>query len=196
MRRHSRTFYCSTTYSKYEGSYQHNAPSVRRQTGASSQKLSSPAGEMRPTMPTQKKYRFFLGANSPEGFVSFFDHLIDLDAANEVYIIKGGPGVGKSSFMKRAAAGLVEAGLTAEWIVCSADPDSLDGVVFPEIGVAFVDGTQPHAAVTYRKKSKGPSDQYLLHSRRDVLPFHKNCIHQSCRRFTHEVVIGIPKVQA
>ena len=41
-------------------------------------------------MPTQKKYRFFLGANSPEGFVSFFDHLIDLDAANEVYIIKGG----------------------------------------------------------------------------------------------------------
>ena len=95
-------------------------------------------------MPDHKTYRFFLGANSPDGFVSFFDHLINLDTAKEVIIIKGGPGVGKSSFMRRAAAGLVEAGFTTEWIVCSADPDSLDGVVFPEIGVAFVDGSYPH----------------------------------------------------
>ena len=55
-------------------------------------------------MPDHKTYRFFLGANSPDGFVSFFDHLINLDTAKEVIIIKGGPGVGKSSFMRRAAA--------------------------------------------------------------------------------------------
>lgn len=99
-------------------------------------------------MPEQKTYRFFLGANSPEGFYSFYDQLIDLSMAKEVYIIKGGPGSGKSSFMRRAAAFLTDAGFTTEYICCSADPDSLDGIVFPEIGLAFVDGTQPHAAVT------------------------------------------------
>lgn len=102
-------------------------------------------------MPEQKTYRFFLGANSPEGYYSFYDQLIDLNTAREVYIIKGGPGSGKSSFMRRATALLTEAGFATEYICCSADPDSLDGVVFPEIGLAFVDGTQPHAAAAGSK---------------------------------------------
>lgn len=139
-------------------------------------------------MPTQKTYRFFLGANSPDGFVSFYESLIDLDTANEVYIIKGGPGAGKSSFMKRAAAGLTEAGLTTEFIVCSADPDSLDGVVFPEIGVAFVDGTQPHDAAANGKKLKAPADRYLLFARMQVLSRDKYIVNEHCRRFLHEFV--------
>jgi Cdc6-like AAA superfamily ATPase len=102
-------------------------------------------------MPEQKAYRFFLGANSPDGFYSFYDQLIDLETAKEVYIIKGGPGTGKSSFMRRASKYLTEAGITAEYINCSADPNSLDGIVFPDISLAFVDGTAPHAAVPMRQ---------------------------------------------
>ena len=41
---------------------------------------------------------FFLGANSPGGFHSFFDWLIDLNTARDIYIIKGGPGCRKTAF--------------------------------------------------------------------------------------------------
>lgn len=91
-----------------------------------------------------RTYSFFLGANAPTGFFSYYDDLIDLSTANEVYILKGGPGTGKSSFMRRVAKRLVEEGLECEYVPCSSDPDSLDGAIFREIGVAMVDGTSPH----------------------------------------------------
>ncbi|MDL2289102.1 hypothetical protein LJC32_07015, partial [Oscillospiraceae bacterium OttesenSCG-928-F05] len=95
-------------------------------------------------MPDTQSYAFFLGANSPSGFFSLYDDLIDLKTANAVYLIKGGPGCGKSSFMRRAAEPLIAGGCTAEYIFCSSDPTSLDGIVFPELAVAFVDATAPH----------------------------------------------------
>lgn len=89
-------------------------------------------------------YSFFLGANSRNGFYSLYDELIDPKTAESVYIIKGGPGSGKSSFMRRIKKILSEQGISCESILCSSDPDSLDGVVFHDLKVAFVDGTAPH----------------------------------------------------
>lgn len=88
--------------------------------------------------------QFFLGANSPKGFYSFYDWLINLEIARDVLILKGGPGCGKSTFMRRVGTLVEEAGYTAEYIACASDPDSLDGVVFPELFSAIVDGTAPH----------------------------------------------------
>ncbi|MBC8535675.1 hypothetical protein [Feifania hominis] len=87
---------------------------------------------------------YFLGANTPYGFFSYFDHVVDLPNARHLYIIKGGPGTGKSTFMKRVAGALVDSGRQADFIHCCSDPDSLDGIAFPELAVAFVDGTAPH----------------------------------------------------
>lgn len=84
---------------------------------------------------------FFLGANSKNGFYSRYNELIDLQDAARVLIIKGSPGGGKSTFMRRVAENL---DTYASKIYCSSDPDSLDGVVFPTLGVALVDGTAPH----------------------------------------------------
>lgn len=96
-------------------------------------------------MQSQDKSSFyFLGANTPNGFFSYYDHLIDLKTAHHVYVLKGGPGTGKSSFMKRIGAAMEEDGLWVERVVCSSDPDSLDGLVIPALSVAFVDGTSPH----------------------------------------------------
>lgn len=85
----------------------------------------------------------FLGANSGEGFYSLYDQLLG-GAFYDLLILKGGPGCGKSSFMRRIAERLHGAGLTADYIHCSGDPASLDGVIFPEIHTALVDGTAPH----------------------------------------------------
>lgn len=125
-----------------------NGSPVRPATnGAVPQSRKPIAGEMGLEMPEGKIYKFFLGANSPDGFYSLYNRILDPDTASEIYIVKGGPGGGKSSFMQLAGSFLTDAGFTAEHICCPADPDSLDGILFPEIGLAFVDGTRPHAVV-------------------------------------------------
>ena len=82
---------------------------------------------------------FFLGANTPQGFYSLYDQLMTPD--NAVYVLKGGPGCGKSSFMRHVADALQE---PVEYIHCSGDPDSLDAVHFPRLHTVIVDGTAPH----------------------------------------------------
>ena len=91
-----------------------------------------------------KERHFFAGNNTAKGFFSYFDHIINLEDANHYYILKGGPGVGKSSFMKKFAANLSSMGHSVEYVHCSSDKDSLDAIVFPELKLAFVDGTAPH----------------------------------------------------
>lgn len=88
--------------------------------------------------------RFFLGANAKTGFSSLYDGFVSPVAGDFLWVIKGGPGCGKSSFMKRLGAAAQDAGLHVQYILCSGDPDSLDGVYFPEKRVAYVDGTAPH----------------------------------------------------
>lgn len=95
-------------------------------------------------MMEQKYNARFLGANTPEGFISLFDELYDPAEDWRAYIIKGGPGTGKSRLMRRVADELEQAGYTAQRVLCSSDPDSLDGVIFPQIRACIADGTSPH----------------------------------------------------
>lgn len=85
----------------------------------------------------------FLGANSGEGFYSLYGQLLNA-RFDDLLIIKGGPGCGKSSFMRAVAKELTAAGLKPVYVNCSGDPDSLDGALFPEIKAGLVDGTSPH----------------------------------------------------
>lgn len=101
---------------------------------------------------------YFLGANSPQGFYSLYDQLIDLEQAGAVYILKGGPGCGKSTLMRRVGKAAQEAGLPVEYIICSGDPESLDGVVLPGLGAAVVDGTAPHVV---EPKYPGVVERYV-----------------------------------
>jgi len=104
------------------------------------------------------RIQYFLGANAPGGFCSLYPELLPPDAARAIYILKGGPGCGKSTLMKRVADRLEEAGLEAEYILCSGDPDSLDAVVFPRAGAAIVDGTAPHVV---EPKLPGAVERYV-----------------------------------
>ena len=88
--------------------------------------------------------RYFLGANAKTGFYSLYDSFTDPAAGDYLTVIKGVPGCGKSSFMKRIGAAAEQAGLSVEYIHCSGDPDSLDAVYLPARRLAWVDGTAPH----------------------------------------------------
>lgn len=91
-----------------------------------------------------KEKHVFAGNNTEVGFYSCFDHVFNPAELNHLYILKGGPGVGKSSFMKKFAAEMVKKDFSVEYIHCSSDNESLDGIIIPELKIAFVDGTAPH----------------------------------------------------
>ncbi len=88
--------------------------------------------------------KYFLAANSAEGFVSYFDCCYDASEGWRSYIIKGGPGTGKSSFMRKVIKRATEAKIPVEEIYCASDPDSLDGIILPNRKIVFLDGTSPH----------------------------------------------------
>ena len=68
-----------------------------------------------------KQTHFFLGANSAEGFYGLYDQLLDA-RLYDLIILKGTPGCGKSTFMRRVAAALEKRGLETVYIHCSGDP--------------------------------------------------------------------------
>lgn len=88
-----------------------------------------------------RSIRTFLAANSANGFVSFFDGIQEYQ---NTYIIKGGPGTGKSSFMKKIASAAQSKEMAVEYVFCSSDPNSLDAVCINDIPIAIADGTAPH----------------------------------------------------
>lgn len=94
--------------------------------------------------PNPKVLNFFLGSSTPQGFVSRFDQLGDPDADWRLYVIKGGPGSGKSTLMRKLASELSPLCKQVEMIHCSSDMDSLDGVIFSDYKISIADGTPPH----------------------------------------------------
>ena len=86
---------------------------------------------------------YFLGANSRAGFASLYRHFAAAPG-DTLHVIKGGPGTGKSGFMRAIAAAAKERGFDVETLLCSGDPDSLDGVYIPALRQGWVDGTAPH----------------------------------------------------
>lgn len=101
--------------------------------------------------------RYFLGANTAEGFTSYY-HEFPPAEDGFLWYIKGGPGNGKSTLMKRLALSAEEAGKTVEYAYCSGDPDSLDGIYIREDRVGYVDATSPHVQ---EPEEPGASGQYL-----------------------------------
>ena len=87
---------------------------------------------------------YFPGANTPGGFFSYYHNILTPAENNRMYIVKGGPGTGKSTFMKKLGTRAKEKGYDVELLHCSSDPDSLDGVTVRELGISVIDGTSPH----------------------------------------------------
>ncbi len=88
--------------------------------------------------------RFFMGANTPQGFVGFPEELYSAGEGWQVFLIKGGPGCGKSTLMRSLAHRMAEVGQETEEIRCSSDPRSLDGVIFRDSRQCVLDATAPH----------------------------------------------------
>lgn len=87
---------------------------------------------------------YFPGNNTPEGFFSYYGYIMGQREASKIVCIKGGPGTGKSTFLKKVGSLLTEAGEPVDFLHCSADENSLDGIIAVDRRVALIDGTSPH----------------------------------------------------
>lgn len=87
--------------------------------------------------------RMFFGGNTSNGFYSLHDNIIN-EKRKKQYILKGMPGGGKSSLMRKIGDYFHKENYTVEFHHCPTDPDSLDSILIRELRTAIVDGTAPH----------------------------------------------------
>jgi hypothetical protein len=119
--------------------------------------------------------QYFPGSNSCEGFYSLWDY--NVNNLEKLIILKGGPGTGKSTFLSYVTKEMTARGHNTELLWCSSDADSLDGVIFRDIGIGIVDGTAPHLrdpkypGVVDKLVNLGNfwNEELLLESRTDII---------------------------
>ncbi len=104
----------------------------------------------------QNERKYFAASNTEKGFVSYFEEIFGEN--EKIYIIKGGPGTGKSHLMREIADRAVSENYTVEFFYCSSDPLSLDGIIIDELKVAIIDGTSPH---TYEPTLPGRKEEII-----------------------------------
>ncbi len=120
-------------------------------------------------------YKKYYGAcNSKDGFRCFFNELFYGNDIKQRYLIKGGPGTGKSTFLKYVSNTADALGHDVEVYGCSADISSLDGVIIRDMGICLFDATPPHA---YDMKYPGCTDHLLDFTRfwNDAVLERKTC---------------------
>lgn len=88
--------------------------------------------------------RYFPGNNTPEGFFSYYGNVQNQSDATKIWYLKGGPGTGKSTLIRRTGESLCKEGEQIDFLHCSSDSDSLDGVLIKDKGFAILDGSRPH----------------------------------------------------
>lgn len=85
---------------------------------------------------------YFLGGSTANGFQTRFSCQMERPE-QYTFVLKGGPGTGKSTLMRRVAAEFSDEEPVSVYH-CASDASSLDAVVLEARGIAVVDGTAPH----------------------------------------------------
>ena len=104
-----------------------------------------------------EKNVYFAAVNSGRGFISYYGDVFGDPRIKKRYIIKGRPGTGKSSFIRKAARCAETKGRRVVYYPCASDPDSLDGVIIDGT-IALLDGTAPHL---YEPRIPGAADEIV-----------------------------------
>ncbi|OZM56487.1 hypothetical protein CIB95_11975 [Lottiidibacillus patelloidae] len=99
---------------------------------------------------------YYAGGNTAKGFYNLYDS--NLAGLERLFILKGGPGTGKSTLMKKVGKEWSEKGYDIEYLHCSSDNNSIDGVIIRELGCGIVDGTAPHVI---EPKAPGAVEEYV-----------------------------------
>lgn len=103
------------------------------------------------TEKTPKSYNRFFGSVYHDGNINFIDEITS--NIDKKYYIKGRPGTGKSTFLKKFVKKLEQNGYSTEVYHCGFDSNSLDMVVCRELSLCIFDSTSPHEKNTQNTDS-------------------------------------------
>ena len=87
------------------------------------------------------RHRFF-GGSTPKGPINYVENITS--NCKKRYLIKGRPGSGKSTMLKKILRKAESLGLEVEVYHCSFDPNSLDMILLPGLELCIFDSTAPH----------------------------------------------------
>ncbi len=99
---------------------------------------------------------YFGAVNSKDGFTHSFEEIFR--SCKKVFIIKGGPGTGKSTLMRAVGKEAENRKMETEYFYCSSDTSSLDGIILRSGELAILDGTPPHS---FESKLPGIRDEII-----------------------------------
>jgi len=129
----------------------------------------------------------FLGAATPKGSVDFINNLTE--DINKRYFIKGRPGSGKSTMLRKLAQNAQDRGFDVEVYHCGFDPDSLDMIIIRELGIAVFDSTAPHEYFPerdtdeivdmYKEAIKSDTDEKYASELQEIAQRYKNKIKEA-----------------
>lgn len=105
---------------------------------------------------TGKVRNYFAGGNTARGFHSLYDDCVK--NLSRVFILKGAPGTGKSTLMRKVGEYWLQKGYSIEYLHCPLDNASIDGVLIEELKVGIIDGTDPHVM---EPKAPGAIEEYV-----------------------------------
>jgi len=87
----------------------------------------------------------FAGASTHLGFIDFFEYVMSLEKAKKRYFLKGSSGSGKNTFLRKILAEHENTEELFELFHCANDPNSLDAIAIPSLGLSVMDATPPHS---------------------------------------------------
>ena len=91
--------------------------------------------------------KLFIGANLAHGFEGTEKKIAEMYGLHDLGLLKGVPGGGKNTFMKKVIEHpLLESEQRIDYM-CAGKPSERDGIVYPELGIGYLDVTPPHMTV-------------------------------------------------
>lgn len=84
---------------------------------------------------------YYGGGNTSIGYFSLFNQLVK--SLKHVYLLKGGPGTGKSSFIKQIGSVLEGRGFAIDYLSNPTDKDCLDGLIVPALKLGMFAASAP-----------------------------------------------------
>ncbi|NPV91640.1 MAG: hypothetical protein HPY50_12790 [Firmicutes bacterium] len=133
----------------------------------------------------------FAGALTPEGAVNFIENLTE--DCERRFILKGSPGCGKSTLIKRVADAAVARGYSIDLFHCAFDPKSLDMVIIHGLRTAVIDGSTPHEFEP--KRACDYVIDLMQYADMKVLEGYKNEMVEREARFAAVLESGLEKIQ-
>ncbi len=103
--------------------------------------ILTPSNNENPNNIATVRHRFF-GCATYKGSVDFIPELTS--SLNKRYFIKGRPGTGKSTMLKKIQAKAIELGFDVDVYHCGLDPNSLDMLIIKPLNICIFDSTAPH----------------------------------------------------